>query len=363
MSAGFPEASSRWQPRAPCFRLPGNDAPDTKVGTGRAIRGSQRAPSASGPMTALLALTTVLAWGFWIPVAQAIPGVPQRSRVFYVALGNAAFALGALVIGGGHLSFGWRPFWLPLVGGVVWIGGNYFAFRGTETIGLARASGSWSPLNIIVAFVWGALLFGELSSFTTANFVVLGAGIVLILAGILLIVGSQNAQGSDATAAEVRGKEAGSANGSSITGTAHGYRFGYLFAGAAGVLWGSYFVPAQWAKVSAQLGNFPLALGILAAGTVPVATAGGPAKLSPRVTATQILAGVLFGIGNLALLGLVARVGTGVGFTIAQLSLLVNASVGIFVFKVPMPGSKAARVVIVGISLAAIGGILIGSLR
>jgi glucose uptake protein len=56
-------------------------------------------------------------------------------------------------------------------------------------------------------------------------------------------------------------------------------------------------------------------------------------------------------------------VGTGVGFTIAQLSLLVNASVGIFVFKVPKPGSEAARIVIVGICLAAIGGILIGNLR
>jgi hypothetical protein len=42
---------------------------------------------------------------------------------------------------------------------------------------------------------------------------------------------------------------------------------------------------------------------------------------------------------------------------------LVNASVGILVFKVPRPGSKAARVVIVGISLAAMGGFLIGSLR
>jgi len=78
---------------------------------------------------------------------------------------------------------------------------------------------------------------------------------------------------------------------------------------------------------------------------------------------TQLSAGILFGIGNLALLGLVARVGTGVGFTIAQLSLLVNASVGIYVFKVPRPGSKAARIVIVGICLAAIGGILIGNLR
>ena len=314
-------------------------------------------------MTALLALTTVLAWGFWIPVAQAIPGVPQRSRVLYVALGNVAFAFGALVVGGGHLSFGWRAFWLPMVGGVVWIGGNYFAFRATETVGLARASGSWTPLNIIVAFVWGALLFGELSSFTTANFVVLVAGLVFILAGILFIVGSQNAQGASATAVEVHDEEASSTNGSSVSGTARSYRLGYLFAAAAGVLWGSYFVPAQWAKVPAQVGDFPLSLGILTAGALLVATSGSPAKLSPRVMATQISAGVLFGIGNLALLGLVARVGTGVGFTIAQLSLLVNASVGIFVFKVPKPGSKAARVVIVGISLAAMGGILIGSLR
>jgi glucose uptake protein len=96
---------------------------------------------------------------------------------------------------------------------------------------------------------------------------------------------------------------------------------------------------------------------------VLVATSGRPAQLSPRVTATQLSAGILFGIGNLALLGLVARVGTGVGFTIAQLSLLVNASIGIFVFKVPKPRSKAARIVIVGICLAAIGGILIGNLR
>ena len=290
-------------------------------------------------------------------------GVPQRSRVFYVALGNAAFAFSAFVVGGGHLSLGWRAFWLPFVGGLVWIGGNFSAFRATETVGLARASGSWTPLNIIVAFVWGALLFGELSSFTTANFVVLCAGLVLILAGIRFIVGSQNAQGGGATAAEVHGEEVGSAKGPSVSGTPREYRLGYLYAGAAGVLWGSYFVPAQWAKVPAQVSNFPLALGILAAGAVLVATSAGPAKLSPRVTVTQLSAGLLFGIGNLALLGLVARVGTGVGFTIAQLSLLVNASVGIFVFKVPKPGSKAARIVIVGICLAAIGGILIGNLR
>ena len=42
-------------------------------------------------MTALLALITVVSWGTWIPLAQAVPGVPQRSRTFYVTVGNISF--------------------------------------------------------------------------------------------------------------------------------------------------------------------------------------------------------------------------------------------------------------------------------
>ena len=39
-------------------------------------------------MTMLLAFVTVAAFGTWIPLAPAPPGVPQRSRIFYVAVGN-----------------------------------------------------------------------------------------------------------------------------------------------------------------------------------------------------------------------------------------------------------------------------------
>jgi glucose uptake protein len=316
-------------------------------------------------MTALLALITIFAWGLWIPIAQIMPGVPQRSRTFYVTLGNAVFAASAIAIGGGHVSFGWRGFWLPFVGGVVWTVGGYSAFRASESIGLARASGSWTPLNIIVAFVWGTLLFGELNSFSTTQFAVLGVALLFVLAGVLLIVHSQDSQVGAATPVEA-GSHANDPLPPAkirVAGAANSSRRGFLFAGAAGVLWGSYFVPAQWAKVPAQVANFPLALGIVAAGTVLVMTTGGPTRLSPRGTALQLSAGFLFGIGNIALLGLVARMGTGVGFTIAQLSLLVNVSAGILVFKVPKPGSRAARVAVAGIILAGIGGVLIGNLR
>ena len=322
-------------------------------------------------MTALLALVTVVSWGTWIPLAQALPGIPQRSRTFYVTVGNAVFAAVALVASGGHLSFGWREFWLPFVGGLVWTAGNYSAFRASEAIGLARAAGSWTPLNIITAFVWGAFLFGELDSFSAARFALVATALVLVLVGVLLIVSSQEERPAKALvpgAAPASGRKPAGATtqagqaASAATGASSNRR-GLLWASAAGVLWGSYFVPAQWAKVPTQVANFPLALGILAAGFALALPAGEPVRLSLRVTTVQLTAGLLFGIGNLTLLGLVSRVGTGVGFTIAQLSLLVNASIGIWVFKVPRPGSRAANIALAGILVAGVGGGLIGAVR
>ena len=132
---------------------------------------------------------------------------------------------------------------------------------------------------------------------------------------------------------------------------------------AAGILWGSYFVPAQWAAVSPQVSDFPLALGILGGALALALPVGEPVKLGVRPTSAQLGAGILFGIGNLTLLALVARVGTGTGFTIAQLSLPVNASIGIWVFHVPEPGTRQARKVLAGIVIAGIGGCVIAAMR
>jgi glucose uptake protein len=313
-------------------------------------------------VTLLLAVGTVVAWGLWIPAAQVVPGVPQSSRTFYATLANALFAAGALAAGGGHVGFGWKVFWLPVVGGFVWTAGNYSAFQAAEAIGLARAAGSWTPLNIITAFVWGALLFGELDGFSAARFVVIAAALLLVIAGVVCIVSSQDA-GPTPPSLVLAGSAGSLPEAREPVGPQLRARRGFAWAVAAGVLWGSYFVPAQWANVPAQVSNFPLALGILAAGTVLALSTGGPARLAARTAAVQLGAGLLFGIGNLTLLGLVARVGTGAGFTIAQLSLVVNAGVGIYVLKVPRPGSRPAHIALAGIVLAGVGGTAIGALR
>ena len=119
----------------------------------------------------------------------------------------------------------------------------------------------------------------------------------------------------------------------------------------------------QWAAVPAQVSDFPLAVGILVAALALALPAGEPVKLSVRATSAQLGAGVLFGIGNLALLGMVARVGTGTGFTIAQLSLLANVSIGVWVFHVPEPGTRQARNAAGPIVLPGMGGCVIATMR
>jgi glucose uptake protein GlcU len=295
-------------------------------------------------MTVLLALVMVATLGTWIPLAQFLPGTPERTRIFYVAVGNVVFTGIALLVSGAHLEFSRRGFWLPLAGGVVWAAGNYCVLKASQTIGLARAAGIWTPLNIVVAFVWGALLFGELDGFSGARFAVLGVAFLVVVAGVLLIAGSR----------------AGSSGGPSSSSSA---RAGLLWAIGAGILWGSYFVPAQWVRVPAQVSDFPLALGILGASLAMALPSGEPVRLGLRPTSALLGAGVLFGIGNLALLGVVARVGTGTGFTIAQLSLVVNASIGIWVFHIPEPGTRQAHKVLAGIVLAGIGGGAIAAMR
>ena len=186
-------------------------------------------------MTGLLALITVVSWGTWIPVSQAVRGVAQRVRTLYVTVGNVVFATIAVVVGGGHISVGWRHFWLPLAGGLLWTLGSYSAFRATETIGLARAAGTWTSLNIVMAFAWGALLFHELNSFSAGRFVVVAIGLVLVSIGVLLIVGSQDARRSAVVETAVVSTSAvtGSKAAFTIPAGVRPYRGGLLWAAAA----------------------------------------------------------------------------------------------------------------------------------
>jgi glucose uptake protein len=71
--------------------------------------------------------------------------------------------------------------------------------------------------------------------------------------------------------------------------------------------------------------------------------------------------GFLWAIGNYGALAMMEILGTGRGYTIAQLCVVVNALLGIYIFKVPHPKSRAARLTLVGVIVAMIGATILGN--
>jgi glucose uptake protein len=72
--------------------------------------------------------------------------------------------------------------------------------------------------------------------------------------------------------------------------------------------------------------------------------------------------GILWGIGNYGALAMMEIIGTGKGFTIAQLCVVVNALVGVYILKEPDPKSRAAKLTLVGVLIAMVGAIVLGNI-
>lgn len=293
--------------------------------------------------TMLYALLTVIAWGIWLAPSQTVPFSNERVRTFYVALANLGVALlVGLVAGLDELDL--RTALSAGAGGLIWALSGFFAFYATNRLGIARAMGIWSPLNVAVSFFWGILLFGELRGVAWTRWLIIAAAVALALVGLRFIL-----------FANIRLDEALGKISS---------RMGILAALGSGVLWGSYFIPLQLAEVSIWISVLPMSVGILLGGIVGVWIGRDNLRLPKSSDYVRSLAtGLLWGIGNYGSLKLMELIGTGKGFTIAQMCVVINALVGIYWFHQPKPGSIAARRAIIGILLATAGAIVLGGAR
>jgi glucose uptake protein len=291
----------------------------------------------------LYALITVLAWGTWLAPSQNVPLKNQQIRMFYVASANLLLAF--LI----SLLHGWEAlrmemFWMPFLGGLIWAASGLCAFTATSKLGMAKAFGIWAPLNIIVSLICGRALFGEFRDPSPLQLGLLLLAVIVIITGVLLIIFAKGGveQPQDRRAALL----------------------GLLGALGAGVLWGIYYIPIKMSGASMWIAALPMAAGIFAgSGALLLLGRRSPRLAAPGEYARVSATGVLWSLGNYGMLLLVGELGAGKGYTIAQLSVVVNALVGIYGLKDPQPGSRAAYMTLFGCVLATVGGVLLGNLK
>ena len=292
----------------------------------------------------LYALITLLGWGTWLAPSQKVVFPSQQIKTLYVVATNLAIAALIAFWRGGIHEVTAGMFWLTVLGGVIWAVGGWCAFTATNRLGMAKAFGIWAPLNIIVSLIWGAALFHEFLNIRAGSILFLVIAILSILAGVLMII---FAKGRDEPAE-----------------SADAARLGVTGAIGAGILWGSYFIPVKYSGVSPWAGAFPLAIGMAMGGVLLALLARSSWILNaPGNYARAGLTGALWSLGNYGMLLLVDAIGAGKGFTIAQISVVVSALIGIYWLHEPPPGTRVANWTLVGCVLAMIGGIVLGNLR
>ncbi|VGO19578.1 GRP family sugar transporter [Pontiella sulfatireligans] len=293
------------------------------------------------------AVVTVFAWGTWLAPSQNVPFKGQQVRTFYVTLAVMLLALIASAFVGME-GLNSSTFWFPVLGGLIWALSGWSAFVGASRMGMAKAFGIWAPMNIVVAIVWGAVLFGE---FMSMEFSVLATAVIsllVIIGGILLIVFA----GSGDESAKNKGGV-----------------LGLLGAMGAGVGFATFFIPIQIGTANNPdfnmwIGTLPLSIGMFAGACVLMLITKSSPKLEKGSDYLRVMSsGVLWGLGNYGALAMMEVIGTGKGFTIAQLCVVVNALVGVFVMKEPDPKSKAAKQTLLGVLIAVVGAVVLGNIK
>ena len=292
------------------------------------------------------AVITVLAWGTWLAPSQNVPMKGQQTRTFYVTLAVLLMAfIATFFVGFDGLNA--TTFWFPFIGGIIWTLSGWSAFIGTNKIGMAKAFGIWAPMNIVVSIIWGVVLFGEFLDTDLSNLLMAGLAFLIIIGGILMIIFAGNS--------DKKNKKISTA--------------GLLGAIGAGIGFASYFIPIQIGTANTLgfnmwIGTLPLAIGMVVGSTILMLVTGSSFKLErPSHYSKVMSSGILWGAGNYGALAMMEIIGTGRGFTIAQLCVVVNALVGIYILKEPNPKSKAAKLTLIGVIIAIVGGIILGNIK
>ncbi|ASI34230.1 glucose transporter GlcU [Exiguobacterium sp. N4-1P] len=276
----------------------------------------------------LIAIVPALMWGT-LPLVVSKIGGSTEQQIIGTTLGALAFALVTFLFISPELSM---TAWIAgLFSGAFWALGQMNQFAAFKQMGVSKTMPISTGMQLVGTSLFGVLAFGEWSN-TSA--LILGiSALVLIVAGAAFTSYKEDKSKKD----ENIGK-------------------GLLLLVISTIGYVGYVVIARWFNINGWEAVLPQAIGMVVSAILLSLRKG---NLFAKQTFTNGLAGIMWAVGNIALLLATARVGVATSFSLSQTGVVISTIGGVLFLK-EAKTKKEMTFVIIGCTLVVAGGIMIG---
>ena len=246
----------------------------------------------------LAAIGTALAWGSYMVPFKKFPPVSLVQFQLLVAISIFLSTLLVCLILNYPLSFNMYG----IAAGLIWATGNPISLQAVSDLGLSRALPIFLSIVITVSFLWGVLVFNEISS----GLPLATVAILLIIFAVVLIASTGNARSNSV-------------------------KRGIFLSIVSGLLFGHQLIPLKLGNLSVQQFFFPMSVGILLFASAY--------SLFRRISLRNqgiwvgIFSGLIWNIGNFLSMITISLIGLAKGGSLIQFQVLVAVCWGLFYFK------------------------------
>jgi len=274
-----------------------------------------------------------LCWGLQPLLVAKVGGLPKQ-QVMGSTLGALALALVAMCFISPHLS---RTVVLAgFASGACCALGQTNQFRCFTLLGVSTAMPAIVCLQLLGTSLIGVFVFHE---WRTAAKMTLGfSGLVIVMLGVAMT-----------SFKEHRDTSHQSTRLASV---------GPLLLCGAGLV--AYVIIPKWFGINGWDAIFPQALGLVTGAFL--LSLRGEGRPFVKKTWLNIVPGLIWATGNLALLLADERVGVTTGFTVSQMGVILSTLGGVFLLK-EHKTRKELVLVFIGIALVISGGVMVGQAR
>ncbi|MBF2481818.1 GRP family sugar transporter [Listeria seeligeri] len=281
-------------------------------------------------MNIVIALIPAVMWGIMPLVVSKIGGKP-RQQIIGTTLGALLFAIGVFLFT--NPEYTTTILIASFVSGAFWSLGQMNQFRAFTQVGVSKTMPLSTGMQLVGTSLFGVFAFHEWG--TTSKLVIGFSALALIIFGIFLTSYQQHKDEN----------------------SGQNMKKGLITLVISSVGYVGYVVITQWFNISGWDAILPQAVGMVVAGLL--FSIKSSEKRFTKQTWLNMIPGVMWATGNLALLFSNKLVGIATGFSLSQMGVVIS-TIGGILFLGEKKTKKELVLVIFGVILVIIGGTMIG---